>query len=79
MTTGQKWQELCSVAVLESDWSRIEEHIDAAELAIKGRLREFSLNHGGTPEENQAILDAVNKLSTLRLEVRSWQASKRAS
>jgi hypothetical protein len=67
------------VSLLESDWSRIEEHIDAAELAIEGRLREFSLNHGGTPEENQAILDAVNKLSTLRLEVRSWQTSKRAS
>lgn len=79
MTTGQTWQELCSVAVLESDWSRIEERIDAAESAIKGRLLEFSLNHGGTPQENQAILDAVNKLSTLRAEVRSWQASKRAS
>ncbi len=38
MTTGQKWQELYNVAVLESDWSRIEERIDASESAIKGRL-----------------------------------------
>ena len=79
MTTRQKWQELCRVAVLENDWSKIEERIDAAESGIKGRLLEFSLNHGGTPEENQAMLDAVNKLNTLRGDVRSWQAAKRAS
>ena len=77
MTTGQTWQELCTVAVLESDWSRIKERIDAAESAIKGRLLEFSLNHGG--KKTRRFLDAINKLSLLRVEVRSWQASKRAS
>jgi len=75
MTTGQKWQELYNVAVLESDWSTIEERIDASESAIKGKLLEFSLNHGGTPEENQAILDATSKLNILRAEVGSWRAS----
>jgi hypothetical protein len=47
--TGQKWEQLYNVAVLESDWTtaKIDERIEAAEAAIKGRLHEFSLNHGG--------------------------------
>lgn len=77
MTTEQKWQQLYEDAVLETDGKRIEERIQAAESAIKGRLQEFSLNHGGTPEENQAILDASNGLKVLRSEAAAW-GSKRA-
>jgi len=56
----QSWVEFYHAAVLETDWSKLEGEILAAEAAIKGRLHEFSLNHGGTPEENQAIVNAVN-------------------
>ena len=49
-----------------------------ADNGIKVRLYEFSMNHGGTPEENQAIEDALNGLKTLRKEVATWQESKRA-
>jgi hypothetical protein len=41
-------------------------------------LHEFSLNHGGTPEENQAIEDALHGLDILRKEVAEWLGSKRA-
>ena len=78
MNSGNDWQQLYHVALLETDWSRIEERIQAADSAIKARLHEFSLNHGGTPEENQAITDAVNGLTVLRKEVTLWRGSKRA-
>ncbi|HMH07962.1 MAG TPA: hypothetical protein VK579_14875 [Terriglobales bacterium] len=41
------------------------------------RLHEFSMNHGGTPEENQAIEDALNGLDILWKDVAAWR-SKRA-
>lgn len=77
MTTGQAWRELYRISVLETDWSKMEERIQAAESAIKQRLQEFSLNRGGTPEENQAIVIALDKLRNLRADLASWQGSKR--
>jgi hypothetical protein len=61
-----------AIAVLESDWSIIEERIEALESAIKGRLR----RHAGRKSSD---LDAVNRLNGLRAEVASWRASKGAS
>jgi hypothetical protein len=73
------WQELYATAILETDWLKIEEKIQLAEDGIRTRLHEFSVNHGGTPEENQAIQDALHGLVTLRKEVAEWLGSKRAS
>jgi len=78
MNTEYDWVKLYKAAILETDWSKIEEHIQVADNGIKVRLYEFSMNHGGTPEENQAIEDALNGLKTLRKEVATWQESKRA-
>ena len=50
--TKYGWQELYATALLETDWSKIEEKIQVADNGIRARLHEFSLNHGGTPEEN---------------------------
>jgi hypothetical protein len=71
------WEKLYKEAIVETDWSKIEERIEAADSAISARLAEFSVNHGGTPEENQLIQDALNGLSVLRREVAAWR-SKRA-
>ena len=60
--TKYGWQELYATALLETDWSKIDGKIQAAENGIRARLHEFSMNHGGTPEENQAIEDALNGL-----------------
>jgi hypothetical protein len=73
------WYELYRAAVLETDWSKMEERIQAAESAISGTLREFSLNHGGTPDENKALADALNSLHGLRRDVAMWRGSKFAS
>jgi hypothetical protein len=78
MTETYKWHEVYRAALLETDWSKIEEKVQVAEDGIKVRLHEFSLNHGGTPEENQAIVDALHGLDILRKEVAAWLGSQRA-
>jgi hypothetical protein len=74
MTSGYDWQKLYRDAVLETDWSKIEERIDETEAAIDQRLREFSLDHSGTQEENQAIVDTLIKLKILRKDIASWRS-----
>ena len=56
----------------------MEERITAAEAALHERKKEFDLNHGGTPEENQAIQDTLNRLRVLQNDVARWQRSQRA-
>jgi hypothetical protein len=52
------------------------ERIRAAEAAIKNRLQEFSLGHGGTPEENHAIIDTMQRLGVLRSDLVLWREPK---
>ena len=78
MDTEYSWQERYKAAVLETDWWKVEEKIQLAENAIRARLHELSMNHGGTPQENQAIEDALNGLNVLRKEVTEWHRSQRA-
>jgi hypothetical protein len=75
MNTEYVWQALYRAAVLETDWSK---KIREAGNGMRARLHEFSMNHGGTPEENQAIAKALDRLSILQKEVSAWQESKRA-
>ncbi len=79
MNTTYKWHELYETALLETDWSKMEERIESAESAIKERLHEFSLNHGGTPEENRAIVETLGRLNALRGDVASWRNRNLAS
>jgi hypothetical protein len=76
MTTTPQWYEIYKVALLETDWSKMEERIQAAEAAIRERKREFDLNHGGSPDENRAIMDAIHSLSVLKTEAATWATSK---
>jgi hypothetical protein len=69
-----EWEKLYQAAILETNWTKIEEHIQAADSAITARLHEFSLSHGGTPEEKQRIKDAFRSLSVLRGEVVAWRS-----
>jgi hypothetical protein len=57
----------------------MEERIESAESAIKERLHEFSLDHGGTPEENRAIVETLERLNALRGDVASWRKRNQAS
>ena len=78
MTETYKWHESTKPLCSKRTGRIIEPKIQAAENGIGARLHEFSLNHGGTPEENQAIVDALHGLDILRKEVAAWQESKRA-
>jgi hypothetical protein len=71
--TGE-WEKLYQAAILETDWSKIEERIQAADSAISARLQELSINHGGAPEENQRMKDALSGLVALRGEVVTWRS-----
>ena len=75
--TRYGWQVLYATALLDTDWAKIDAKIQAAENSIKTRLHEFSMTHGDTLEENQAIEDALSGLNALRKDVAAWQESQR--
>ena len=68
MNATFKWHETYKAAVLETDWTRMEERVRAAESAIAERQHELSLEHDGPTEERQAIADALKSLRVLRME-----------
>lgn len=72
----QTWQEAYRAAVLETDWTRIQERLQTAESEIRKRQHVFSLDHGGTAQERQAIADALRGMASLRTEVTEWQNRK---
>ena len=67
-----KWHDSYKAALLETDWSKLEERIRTAESCLHQRKQEFDLDHGGTREENQAIEDAFRGLGVLRNDARAW-------
>jgi hypothetical protein len=78
MDTEYKWYEAYRIAVLETDWTQIEERIQGAESALQLRLSELSMDHGGTPEEQRSIVDALHALDVLRNDAATWLARKKA-
>jgi hypothetical protein len=74
MTATYKWFEPYKAALLETDWSKMPERIQAAESALSQRTREFELDDGGTLEERQAIADAMRGLAVLRNDAVKWSA-----
>lgn len=73
------WYESYKAVVLETDWTKIPERIQWAESKINDRRCVLSQDHGGTPEERQAIANALNAMHTLRTEVADWQSRQAAS
>ena len=72
MTTAYSWHESYRAALLETDVKKIQQRIQAAEVEIKDRQRVLSEDHGGTPEERQAIADAVSGLKVVLKESAEW-------
>ena len=63
------WEEVYKAAVLELDREKLPERVHAAKAAIDVRLHELQLDHGGTPEERQALSDALASLNVIRREL----------
>ncbi len=78
MKADDVWQELYKAAVLEADDEKLQERIQAAKAAIDARLHEMQLDHGGAPEERQAVSDALAGLNVLgsELEARSHDTGR---
>jgi hypothetical protein len=69
MRANYVWDETYKAAALETDDEKMRERIRVAKSAIDTRLWEVQMDHGGTPEERQAISDALAGLSALRREL----------
>jgi hypothetical protein len=67
------WYESYMAAILETDSTKVQERLQAAEREIHDRQRVLSLDHGGTREERQAIADALHGITHLKTEVSDWQ------
>jgi hypothetical protein len=78
ITMTYVWYESYKAVALETDWTKMHERIQSAESKICDRTRVLSLDHGGTPEERQAIANALNAMGTLRTEVANWQSRQAA-
>jgi hypothetical protein len=72
------WYESYKAVVLETDWMKMHDRIQSAECKIHDRQRVLSEDHGGTPQERQAIANALNGMRTLRTEVADWQSRQAA-
>jgi len=73
------WEEVYKAALVETDEGKLPNRIQAAKVAIDNGLYELQMDHGGTPEERQALSDALVGLMILRreLERRSSEAFER--
>jgi hypothetical protein len=74
VTMSFVWYESYKAVVLESDWTNMHDRIQSAESNLHDRQRVLSEDHGGTPQERQAIAKALNAIRTLRTEVADWQS-----
>ena len=73
LITEYIWHEAYKAAILETDWTKIQERLQIAESEIRKRQHVFSMDHGGTPEERQAIAEALRGMESLREEIANWQ------
>jgi hypothetical protein len=69
MKADYDWQELYEAALLETNREKMQPRIQAAKTAIEVRLQELQLGHAGTPEERQAVSDALTGLNLLRKKI----------
>ena len=67
------WQESYHAALLENDWTRMVQLVQAAESEIHKRRLELSKDHNGTQEERAAVVNALNDLRVLRMDAAAWR------
>ena len=71
--TRYSWQDSYRAALLETDWTRMVELVQAAESEIHKRRLELSKDHNGTQEEREAVVNALNGLRVLRMDAADWR------
>jgi hypothetical protein len=71
--TSYNWQDSYKAALLETDWTKMVELVQAAESEIHKRRLELFKDHNGTHEEREAVVNALNGLSVLRMDAAAWR------
>ena len=77
--TGYSWQDSYKAALLETDWTKMVELVQAAESEIHRRRLELSKDHNGTQEEREAAVNALNDLRVLRMDAAAWRERQNSS
>jgi hypothetical protein len=60
--TSYSWQESYQAALLETDWTKMQERVQRAESEIHQRRLVLSQDHSGTDEERTALVNAMSSL-----------------
>ena len=71
--TSYSWQESYQAALLETDWTKMVELVQAAESEIHKRRLQLSKDHNATREEREAVVNALNGLRVLRMDAAAWR------
>ncbi len=71
--TSYSWQESYQAALLETNWTKMQERIQTAESEIHKRRLVLSQDHGGTQEERDALVNAMSGLRVLRMDAAAWR------
>jgi len=69
--TSHSWRDSYRAALLETDWTNIQECIQTAESEIHNRRLMLVQDHGGTSEEREALVSALTGLGVLRMDAAS--------
>ena len=77
--TSHSWRDSYRAALLETDWTKIQERIQTAESEIHNRRLMLVQDHGGTSEEREALVSALSGLGVLRMDAASWLERNRPS
>jgi hypothetical protein len=71
--TSYSWHGTYRAALLETDWTKMVDLVQAAESEIHKRRLELSKDHNGTQEEREAVVNALNGLRVLRMDAAAWR------
>ena len=69
------WQGSYQAALLETDWTKMQERIQTAESEIHKRRLVLSQDHSGTLEEREALVNAMGGLRVLRMDA-AWRLER---
>ena len=70
--TKNGWHQSYQAALLEADWTKMEQRVHTAESNIYQRRLALSQDHGGADEERAALVNAMSGLRVLRMNVAAW-------
>jgi hypothetical protein len=58
LTTSRSWQDSYAAAIR---WTKSEEPVQTAETEIHKKTAVLSQDHGGTPEEREALVNSLSR------------------